>query len=682
MRVVGIIAMCCSIALFFLFGATQFIASVFHDQPVLAHRLFTFGNTVYYAPWAVFDWSARWGNAYPKPFAIAGLIELAGLVVIALLAIAAAPSRFTLKPFGKGAWAKFAEVDAAGLFASQGAVLGKFAGEILAYDGPGHLILVGASRSGKGRGHVVPTLLSWGGSALVLDVKGELDHGDRRHGFPGTSGYRAQLGIVWRFSPTDPSSNAFNVLFGVRRGANEVRDVQNIVDILVEPKGETKGGERFWNDTAKNVICGVILQVLYSEPLERKTLAVVREKLRDLDRTCDEMRRTLHRAHPTTGAPEVHPEILHAAESYLAGEERLRSGIKATAESFFGIFADPIVAEKTSRSDFRIGDLMCADKPVTLYLQPPPSDAQRLMPLMRLFIAQVARSLMENQTHDAEGREKKHRLLLVLDEFPQLGRIDFFEKMMGAMAGYGIKAYLVCQSLNHLIRTYGRENVILDNCAVVTTFAAADPETAKHIADMAGEVWEVRPFESEHRPRSVFVRKGAITYREERRPLLLPGDVRRLHNDEELVFVAGTKPIRAKKLKFDAEPIFAKRLFPAAVHNGALSCDHDWTHVRALGIAPPEKKTVSAARAQRGRADRPILDQSDLFNGGAEGAATSPPPPASAVLSEPHPQPAPHSGAKISDLALAGLRPPPTEPGAEPQAEAPAGPRRARGTGV
>ena len=144
---------------------------------------------------------------------------------------------------------------------------------------------------------------------------------------------------------------------------------------------------------------GEILHVLYVEPPHRKTLAVVRERLSDLVATAEEMRTTLHRLNPESGVPEVHPEILHAAESFLAGEERLQSGIKATAESFLGLFADPIVADRTSRSDFRIADLMCRERPVTLYMQPPPSDAQRLMPLMRLMLNQIGRRLMESQSH-------------------------------------------------------------------------------------------------------------------------------------------------------------------------------------------------------------------------------------------------------------------------------------------
>lgn len=202
---------------------------------------------------------------------------------------------------------------------------------------------------------------------------------------------------------------------------------------VVDPAGDSRYQD-FWDRSAKQVLVGVVLHVLYTEPLERKTLAVVRERLSDQDQTAETMRATLHRLCSETGKPETHPEILHAALSYLSGEDRLRSGVKATAESFFGVFADPIVAANTARSDFRLGDLVCGARPLTLYLQPPPSDAARLMPLMRLVLNQAARALTEDQAKDAQGRAKQHPLLLLLDEFPQLGRMPFFETAMGAMA--------------------------------------------------------------------------------------------------------------------------------------------------------------------------------------------------------------------------------------------------------
>lgn len=387
---VSIVSIAALIAVCSLALATALIVEVFGPQAAFGKPLWIVSGRPFYAPWAVLDWSTRFGAAYPKPFAAAQLVVLGGFLVAGLALALGLKGKAGLKPFGQDAWGGFKDAEAAGLFAATGTILGKLDGEILCFDGPEHQLLIGASRSGKGRGHVVPTLLAWPRSALVLDVKGELADGDARHGFPGTAGFRETLGPVLRFAPTQANSAAFNPLFEVRRGANEVRDVQNIVEIIVDPAGDGRHQD-FWDRSAKQVLVGVILHVLYAEPAGRKTLAVVREKLRDLRAAAEEMRRTLHRRNVQTGAPEVHPEVLHAAESYLAGEERLQAGVKATAESFFGLFADPIVAANTARSDFRIADLMCGPKPVTLYLQPPPSDAARLMPLLRLMLNQPVR---------------------------------------------------------------------------------------------------------------------------------------------------------------------------------------------------------------------------------------------------------------------------------------------------
>ncbi len=626
-----------------LIGATQYIAATFEYQRALGAPIARFAAVSVYWPWSLFSWGTRWRDMYPRPFAVADFILLTGTIGAGLaLMIGAGGGAPKLRRHGANGWADGDDVHAAQLFASSGIVLGKFANDIVAYDGAGHLLLVGASRSGKGRGHVVPTLLAWPRSILVLDVKGELADGDLRHDFPGVAGFRERLGPVLRFAPTKSGSAKFNPLFEVRKGPDEVRDVQNVVEIVVDPAGDNRHVD-FWDRSAKQILVGVILHVLYLEPVHRKTLAVVREKLRDLDGCAQHMRLVLHRRCPVSGQPEVHPEVLHAAESYLASEERVRSGVKATAESFFGVFADPLVAANTGASDFRVGDLMCHERPVSLFLQPPPSDAQRLMPLMRLVLNQITRALMEDQIKDASGRAKRHDLMLMLDEFPQLGRLPFFETAMGAFAGYGLKAYLVCQSLNHIARAYGRDSVIIDNCHIVTAFAAADLETAKTISAMAGERWEVVEQESVSRPRPILgFRRGSTTYREEKRPLLLPGDVRQLPADEQIIFVAGSKPVRAKKLRFDTEPVFQKRLLPASAAPVTLSTGHDWIGVRPLGqLVRGERGALRASPVFKKQTSAKENSQGDLFSemsiseralagfrrGGSEPPAPAPPPP-------------------------------------------------------
>lgn len=637
--------------------ATQFVAGAFDEQAALGSPLFTVADTPIYEPWAILGWSSRWHSVYAKPFAAAHLIVLSGLVAGAIILAIGFRRTFRVRPFGKDSWASFNELNAADLFAPMGSVLGKFDGEIIAFDGPEHQILIGASRSGKGRGHVVPTLLATPHSMLVVDVKGELADGDSRHSFPGTAGFRETLGPVLRFAPTRAGSIRFNPLFEIPRGPDEVRWAQNLTDVLCGAH-EDRGTKDFWLRSASNLVAPVMLHVLYAEPLERKTLSVVREKLRDMAKTAEEMRRTLHRKSPATGQPEVHPEVLHAAESFLSAEERMRSGVQATAESMFGLFADPLIAANTVTSDFRIADLVCGDKPVTLFLQPPSSDVQRLMPLLRTIIDMTGRRLMESQT-EADGRPKRHRLVLVLDEFPMLGRLDFFETMMGAMAGYGLKAYLVCQSPNHITRAYGRDNVIVDNCHVVTAFATADGDSAKRIAEMAGEVWEVRESETHKRPRPLLGwHQGSTTLREERRPLMLPADVRALPADEQLIFVSGAKPIRAQKLRFDEERLFRERLRPATGARVTLTATHDWTDVRPLGFleAPTANPATENKRRRRdaagqgelfGAADSKLSDLALAGFRNPDGSRMAPlpvaPPPAPALASAPAPAPAPQN---------------------------------------
>jgi type IV secretion system protein VirD4 len=649
--------------------ATQFLAGVFAHQSALGPELFSIGDAPFYPPWAALAWAERWGETYPKPFAAARLMLLFGLSLGALGAAAALRGRFKVKPFGARAWGGFADANAASLLAPSGAVLGKLDGEILAYDGPEHQLLIGASRSGKGRGHVVPTLLATPHSALVLDVKGELADGDPRHGFPGTAGFRETLGPTARFAPTRTDSIRVNPMFEIPRGEHEVRAAQNLTNVLFSAH-EGQRTPDFWRRRAAGWAASTILHVLYAEPLERKTLAVVREKLRNLTATAEEMRRTLHRKNPITGRAEVHPEVLHTAESILSAEERMRSGVQATAESMFELWADPLIAANTATSDFRLSDLVCGERPMTLFLQPPASDVARLMPLMSVVVDMTGRRLMEDQTQ-ADGRPKRHRLVMVLDEFPLLGRLEFFETMMGAMAGYGLKAYLVCQSLNHITRSYGRDNVIIDNCHVVTAFAAADGESAKRIAEMAGEVWEVRESETQKKPKPLFGwGGGSTTLREERRPLLLPADVRSLPRDEQLIFVSGVKPIRAKKLRFDQEAIFRDRLRPASHGRVTLTTTHDWIDVRPLGMLAPASK-APARRRPHGAPSRPA-------------AAPVQPPPAPPP---PSPQgdlfaaPAP----SISERASAAFRnedgspkPHPSEAPARPEMPPPQAPSRRR----
>src|SRR5215831_1777207 len=191
---------------------------------------------------------------------------------------------------------------------------------------------------------------------------------------------------------------------------------------------------------------------------------------------------------PHLGEAGPHPVVASAARELLNKSENERSGVLSTAMSFLGLYRDPVVARVTRRCDWRIVDLIAADRPATLYLVVPPSDISRTKPLVRLLLNQIGRRL----TEELQAKNRRHRVLLMLDEFPALGRLDFFESALAFMAGYDLKGFLIAHSLNQIEKAYGPNNSILDNCHVRVCFATNDERTAKRVSDALGVATELR----------------------------------------------------------------------------------------------------------------------------------------------------------------------------------------------
>jgi len=533
-----------------LITATQWVAYRLNYHPALGGL--HMGAHVIYPPWAIFTWARDFGPDIPRTLN-EGYSFIGGTFILATILLMGA-RRFRrhipIRELGKDRWASQRDMKRAGLLTGQGTVLGCAHNRYLTYDGPEHQLVSGASRSGKGVGHVIPTLLNWNGSVLAYDVKNEL--------WDVTAGLRSRLGYCAFFNPTKTNSARFNPLFEIRKGDNEIRDTQNIVEMLVNPTG-AKHTMDIWDQQASQFLVALILHVLYTEPEGHKNLATVRSRLLDFKNTAKAMICTPHRFNPQTGAAEVHPEVALVANELRRQPEKFQASVCGTAGAYLTLWADNLIARNTATSDFRLSDLVCADRPMTLYLQPPPSDAPRLRPLVRLMINQTCRALMEHLDRDSRGRPKKRRLLLSLDEFPTLGRLDFFTMNLRQMAGYGIKAHLIVQSFNDIIEQYGVNNTILDNCHILTAFAAADTITCQRISQMTGTVTEYRESYS-HPARGLGAR--TISQSEQVRPLLSPGDVRELPVDDQLIFVTGFKPMRTKKARYYTDAAFMKRVLP------------------------------------------------------------------------------------------------------------------------
>lgn len=312
-----------------------------------------------------------------------------------------------------------------------------------------------------------------------------------------------------------------------------------------------------WEKTSHSLLVGVILHVLYAEP--DKTLAGVANFLADPARSIEATLRVMMATRHL--GDRVHPVVASAARELLNKSDNERSGVLSTAMSFLGLYRDPVVAAVTSRCDWRITDLVEADKPVSLYLVVPPSDISRTKPLIRLILNQVGRRLTEG----LEASRSRRPLLLMLDEFPALGRLDFFEASLAFMAGYKIRAFLIAQSLNQIEKAYGSNNAILDNCHVRVAFATNDERTARRISDSLGTATEMRAMKNYAGHRlSPWLGHLMVSRQETARPLLTPGEVMQLPPQDAIVLVAGAPPIRARKIRYYADARLAGRVRKAA----------------------------------------------------------------------------------------------------------------------
>lgn len=593
----GQIVVVFAIVLVTTWAATQWVAWKLGYQPQLGYPWFELAPGIpVYLPPAFFWWWYAYDAYAPQVFVEGAYIAASGGFISIAAAIAMSVWRAreakVAATYGSARWAVGLEIRAAGLASPDGVVLGQFEQDYLRHDGPEHVLCFAPTRSGKGVGLVVPTLLTWPGSCIVHDIKGE--------NWNLTSGFRCQHGRVLLFDPTNAKSAAYNPLLEVRRGEWEVRDVQNVADVLVDPEGSLER-RNHWEKTSHSLLVGAILHVLYAEP--DKTLAGVAGFLSDPKRPIEvTLRAMMSTAHLGDAGP--HPVIASAARELLNKSENERSGVLSTAMSFLGLYRDPVVAQVTHHCDWRIRDLVENDRPATLYLVVPPSDISRTKPLVRLILNQIGRRL----TEDLHARGRRHRLLLMLDEFPALGRLDFFESALAFMAGYGLKSFLIAQSLNQIEKAYGPNNAILDNCHVRVSFATNDERTAKRVSDALGTATEMRAMKNYAGHRlSPWLGHLMVSRQETARPLLTPGEVMQLPPDDELVLVSGVPPIRTKKVRYFRDPRLAERVLapPVAIEQSAARPPDDWSRL------PAPATTVALEVGSSGFA--PI---GDLANGG------------------------------------------------------------------
>lgn len=561
-------------------AATQFFAHKAKYHAALGANL-----DGVYPPWGIVNWYSKWHDKFPDELVSAGgvgtMVVAAGLLAMAITKIVTAnSSKANQYLHGSARWADKKDIQEAGLLPRDADSTGVYVGgwedkkgefHYLRHNGPEHVLCYAPTRSGKGVGLVVPTMLSWPASAVVTDLKGEL--------WALTSGWRQKYANnkVLRFEPAAGNGGVrWNPLDEIRLETEyEVGDVQNLAQLIVDPDG--KGLESHWAKTSFALLVGVILHALYVAKQNGgyATLPKIDEMLADPEKDISELWTEMTTFAHVNGA--VHPAVGSAARDMIDRPEEEAGSVLSTAKSYLSLYRDPVVARNVSRSDFRIKDLMHMDNPATLYIVTQPNDKARLRPLVRIMVNMVVRLLADKMDFE-NGRpvaHYKHRLLMMLDEFPSLGKLEILQESLAFVAGYGIKCYLICQDINQLKSRetgYGPDETITSNCHVQNAYPPNRVETAEHLSRLTGQTTVVKEqITTSGKRTSAMMGQVSRTIQEVQRPLLTPDECLRMPGPRKaasgeieeagdmVVYVAGYPAIYGKQPLYFKDPIFQKR---------------------------------------------------------------------------------------------------------------------------
>lgn len=520
-------------------------------------------------------------NAYAKALSYLKhsslFITITCLIILLIIAIYE-PNMFKNTQYGTARWAniddlgykrffklnKYAKAFNINLLEEQGVVLGTFQNKVLKDNAKTHILLSAPTRTGKGVSVIIPTLVdSWKDSVFVLDIKGE--------NYQKTAGYRQKVfgNKILKFSPKKDDSCKYNPLLEIRYMTDrEMEDTKVISDLIVE-KG--KANDPFWEDSGSDFLTAVILYVLYSKngkaslsdavefitdpsgPVLDRLQEIIDSPMFDENKTEDKkIIEKLKELYPTELDiidKGQHPLIVRGFSAAVGAGEKVLASVVATVKSKLGVFEMPAVKKNTSSSDFRIIDLMAADKPISLYIVIEPGDLVSLAPLLRIFITQCVTLLTPEIDYTGKNENAvrfKHRLLMLMDEFPAIGKMELLEKGIGYVAGYGMKMIIVVQSLQQLNKIYTKDNAFMSNCQVQVFYTANDNETADYVSKSIGN-------------ETIKVGNGK-TASYTGQPLITPDEMRKLDLGNMVILAGGKPPIKTDKILYFSDPRFKDKI--------------------------------------------------------------------------------------------------------------------------
>lgn len=481
-------------------------------------------------------------------------------------------------------WARGAPLHGAARFANErelkrhgfrsvtGIVVGRKGGRFLTFGGSEHVLVEAPTRSGKGTGIVIPNLLTWQGSVVVLDVK--------RENFDASAGFRAHYGQqVFLFNPTDRQGRTarYNPLAYINRSDPDdvIIELQKIATMLfIAPER----GEAFWANGARTGFAGVgaWLAETSDEPL---TMGAIYRYLTEGDA------RNFFKRELANPELSLSTGCRTALNDFAGGSDNSFADIKKTITNVLGLWLNPLVDAATSASDFDLRNLR--KRHISIYLGVSPDELDRIAPLYNLLFQQ----LIDLNVRELPDEATPVPVLVILDEFARLGRASVIASAFSYVAGYGIRLLPVIQSRSQLRGVYGEHlaDEIVANCGVEVAFTPKELRVANELSDRIGYVGQ------ESVTRSLTI-NGLLANRsksisDQRRALLLPQELMQFPTDRLLLLRGGIPPILGTKIFYYKSRFFKSRTFPSPIVPPLER------HIRAA-MAPPSFRDLTDEEAE------------------------------------------------------------------------------------
>jgi len=471
--------------------------------------------------------------------ALASGLLTAGLGLAALLGVR--------RPLhGAARFAREGEIARAELRARDGLLLGRKGGAYLSFGGSEHVMLYAPTRSGKGVGVVIPNLLNWSGSVVVLDIK--------RENFQATAGFRAAHGQAVRlFDPLAPDGRTarYNPLAYIPRQDRiaTLDELQKIAGMLFPA---TDRADPFWAEAARTGFVGVGAYVAETPALP----FTLGEIFRQLTQGSPRQRFPEAIAARARAADPLSSGCVAALTDFCSASDNTFASIRQTITSRMGLWLNPRVDAATAASDFDLRRLR--EQPTSIYLCASPDNMARLAPLYSLFLQQ----LVDLNCREPLGPKDRRQVLLLMDEFARLGHAGVIAHGFSFVAGYGLRILCVIQSPSQLRAEYGPDlaDEIMSNCGVEVTFTPKQLKVAQELSERLG--YYTYPGRSKSRPAGLAGGRRSTTETDQRRALMLPQELLQLPRGELLVLRAGAPPVRGRKIVYHRMRAFRRRLLP------------------------------------------------------------------------------------------------------------------------